>query len=478
MQSKIKDKIEKNEYTISELNKLLNNKFSDAISKFSMIKLKGEIIDCKIFKNNSGISFNICNQNEKFKCKLWASSGINPTTVINYENTNCIVLGKITTTYSMYGHEFYLDIDEITKEDDDSKIKKLKELCETKGYFNKESKKLISWNTIKKIGIISKKDTQGYNDFVKQFNIPLEIILEEIALEGNNTENLLINAINNFKDKNIDVDAIIIIRGGGSTSDISISFDKINIYDAIKKSKIPIITAIGHEADKDDKLLITNISDLDYPTPSTAALNMNKIFMTPLFDKLKNIIEEIENKFNDMIEIDRNDEYKKLDKLLVQFFNDKFNGQIVNISENEKHIIVQLGNNFYKVKIDLTDKIDINKKEILSMNNIYFALDNEDINTVFKEFKHFDTINNVLVQNINNSIKNIKAIDKLEDKFNNSIPTKIKTLYCKKYNLNDCEINKIQQIYNNTLWYKKILEENDNKDEIKEVYNYLYHDIL
>ena len=475
MQNKIDKlhKIEKNEFTISELNKLLNNKFSDAISKFSMIKLKGEIIDCKIFKNNSGISFNICNQNDKFKCKSWASSGLDPIMIKNYENTNCNVLGKITTSYSIYGHEFYLDIDEITKEDDDSKMKKLKELCDAKGYFNKESRKIISWNTIKKIGIISKKDTQGYNDFVKQFNIPLEIILDEIALEGNNTETLLINSINNFKKLDISVDAIIIIRGGGSTSDISNSFDKMNIYDAIKKSKIPVITAIGHEADKDDKLLITNISDLDYPTPSTAALNMNKIFMTPLFDKLKIMIEEIENKFNVMIEKDRNVEYKKLNNLLVQFFNNKFNGQIINITENEKHIIVQLGDNFYKVKIDLSEKININKKEILSMDKIYSALDSEDITTVYNEFKQFNTINNVSVENINTSIKNIKAIDKLEDKFINSIPIKINTLYCKKYNLNDCDINKIQQIYNNTLWYKKILEENDNKDDIKEVYNYL-----
>jgi len=474
MQNKVdkSDKIEKNEFTISELNKLLNTKFTDAISKFSMIKLKGEIIDCKIFKNNSGISFNICNQNDKFKCKSWASSGLDPIMIRDYENTNCIVLGKITTSYSMYGHEFYLDIDEITKEDDDSKMKKLKELCDAKGYFTKESRKIISWNTIKKIGIISKKDTQGYNDFVKQFNIPLEIILDEIALEGNNTETLLINSINNFKKLDIAVDAIIIIRGGGSTSDISNSFDKMNIYDAIKKSKIPVITAIGHEADKDDKLLITNISDLDYPTPSTAALSMNKIFMSPLFDKLKEMIAEIEDKFNDMIEKDRNDEYKKLNNLLVQFFNNKFNGQIINITENEKHIIVQLGDNFYKVKIDLSDKININKKEIASMDKIYSALDSEDINTVYTEFKQFNSSTSVSSE-INNLIKNIKAIDKLEDKFINSNPTKIKTLYCKKYNLKDCEISKIQQIYNNILWYKKILEENDNKDEIKEVYNYL-----
>ena len=36
----------------------------------------------------------------------------------------------------------------------------------------------------------------------------------------------------------------------------------------MKKSNVPIITAIGHEQDKGDKLLITNVSDIDFPTPT------------------------------------------------------------------------------------------------------------------------------------------------------------------------------------------------------------------
>ena len=55
----------------------------------------------------------------------------------------------------------------------------------------------------------------------------------------------------------------MIIRGGGDTSGISNSFDTIELFDAIYSSKIPIITAIGHEADTGDKLLITNVSDYD-----------------------------------------------------------------------------------------------------------------------------------------------------------------------------------------------------------------------
>lgn len=460
-------------YTIKDLNKILNDKCSDITNTFSRIELKGEIVDCKIFSNDCGISFYICNQNEKFKCKIWArKSKINPHKIKNYENTNCIIRGEIVSCKSIYGQEFFLEVDEIINEDDDSRIKKLKELCQTKGdYYYK--KKSILWNKIKKIGIISKKETQGYNDFIKQFNIPLEIILEEIALEGNSTEISLINAINNLQY----VDIIIIIRGGGSTSDISNSFDKINIYDAMKKSKIPIITAIGHEADKNDKLLITNISDFNYPTPSTASLEMNKIFLRPILEKLEKIIEDIKTKFNDMIEIDKNKEYNILKKLISQYFNNKFSGQIININQNEEYIIVQLGDNFYKIKINLDDKINIDKKEISRMNNIHSAIEDEDINIVYNEFKYFNKDNTKLTQNIDISIKNLKLIIKLEDKFECCSPNKIKTLYCKKYNLNDCKINKYPQIYNNILWYKKILENNEDKNDIKEIYNYLqYYD--
>ena len=75
--------------------------------------------------------------------------------------------------------------------------------------------------------------------------------------------------LKNLISTNIDI--IIIIRGGGSTTDISLSFDCISLFKCIKDSTVPIMTAIGHANDCDDQLLITQISDINYHTPTTAA---------------------------------------------------------------------------------------------------------------------------------------------------------------------------------------------------------------
>ena len=55
----------------------------------------------------------------------------------------------------------------------DTKLEKLKELCSQKGYFI--NKKSIDYSKIIKITIISKFKTQGFDDFVNQFKVPIKI---------------------------------------------------------------------------------------------------------------------------------------------------------------------------------------------------------------------------------------------------------------------------------------------------------------
>lgn len=136
----------------------------------------------------------------------------------------------------------------------------------------------VEWNNIKKIGIISKEGTQGYNDFYNQFNVPLDIHLMQISLEGVKTSRERGEAIQKLEY----TDLIIIIRGGGNTGEISNSFDVIEIFDIIKKSNVPIAISIGHEQDKGDKLLITNVSDIDFPAPSVCAKYLNKNLFNPI----------------------------------------------------------------------------------------------------------------------------------------------------------------------------------------------------
>jgi exodeoxyribonuclease VII large subunit len=378
------------EYPIALLNKTLSEVLDDSISNFPKIELKGEIIDCKIFKNNCGISFRIRDEfDNQFLCKAWASKGISIRNIKDNENTNCIIKGIIKQSYFNCRYEFILDLEEdLINENNISKIKTLRNYCEVNGLFL--NKKEINWNSIKSIGLISKRDTQGYNDFITQLKVPLVITLKEIALEGDGTSNEVIKAIEEFQEFKLDF--IIIIRGGGSTIDISNSFDKIELFQAIKISRIPIITAIGHEADKDDKLLITSVSDYDFPTPTRASLDLNLKITKPIINKLK----VLESKVN----ISYKEIYINLfDKLHKEYFKTP----IIKIKDDDEFILIEKNGKFYKIKLNLSDEIIITNDELKEKEMVEKAIKNYDLDTI----KNF-------IDKDNEIIKEIEMIKQME----------------------------------------------------------------
>lgn len=403
-----------NTYSICELNEILFEKFDDICVNFKQITLKGEIVDCRFFKNNIGISFKIKDEFGMFNCKCWNYNNIDIYKIKSYENSTCIISGTIKSNYFNNHYDFILEINkDIIKDNDNSLIKSLKDQCISLGYF--ENKKNINWNLIKKIGLISKKNTQGYNDFMKQLKIDFEIILKEIVLEGINTEKTLINAINEFQDEDIDI--ILIIRGGGSTIDISNSYDKITIFDIIKKSKKPIITAIGHEADKDEKLLITSISDYDYATPSRLAIEINK-------EIIKNKIKVIDNKLIEIKEkyINYNNKIKKNEYILLKIYiekliKDKYGALIININDNDKFIIIEKETKYYKIKLELLNEIKFKDNEIEIKNKIETGLRNNDIKMIKKCLEDLKE-NNEIIDIIKKTIKKIEELDENEKIFN------------------------------------------------------------
>lgn len=390
---------------IKRLNEILFERCCEISEEFPEISLKGEIVDCKIFRNNSGISFKIKDEHGMFNCKSW-----------NYwcnikenENSTCIISGFIKVNYFNNQYNFFLELNkDIIKENDNSSIKSLKEECQNKGYFL--NKKRIDWNFIRTIGVISKKETQGYNDFIKQLKVDFKIILKEIVLEGINTEKTLINAIQDFQNE--DVEAIIIIRGGGSTIEISNSYDKMSIFDIMKNSNKPIITAIGHEADKDERLLITSISDLDYPTPSRLAIEINKDRLRIIEIELKRIREKFMKK-----------EYLVLSVYVEKWIKEKYGAMIISINDDDSFIIIEKNNKFYKMRMTLRkDKeIKITNEDIMMKKMIEEAIKNYDISSLrnFKEYLEDETdLNEMIKETIDKIIEfdELKGIDlNLED---------------------------------------------------------------
>lgn len=446
-------------YTPKELNKLLLNKTNMIANNFKNINMIGDIVECKIWRR-SGMSFKLKNNTDFFECKVWIKDGCDLNKVQECENINCKITGYINADY-YYGHKFILNVTNVEIETEDTKFKKLKEQCEKKGYF--KNKKAIEWHKIKKIGIISKYNTQGYNDFITQFKIPISIITEEITLEGINTSNQCILAIKNLQK----VDIIIIIRGGGSTSEISNSFDKIELFNTIHQSNIPIITAVGHEADKGDKLLITDISDYDFPTPSSAASEITKIILNPILSKIDNELCEIKQIIDNTI-INKYDElYDILKCLFNKYTNDKFGGPIIKITD-EKFIIFEKDGKFYKTEIILNDKMDFTSEEINKYNEINDSINNNEIKKIYNYFNNIES--NVQIKNIKQQIKKIKNLNKEEHEFKNIKSNKIEEFYCQIYDMNNLKLDELIKLYSMILWYNDTLKQNDT--DITDVYNY------
>jgi exodeoxyribonuclease VII large subunit len=117
--------------------------------------------------------------------------------------------------------------------------------------------------------VISSKNAAGYSDFINHLTINnygymFNIHLIDSTMQGAETETSIINALDIIAEHYDMFDLVVIIRGGGSQSDLS-WFDNYNIAYHITQFPIPVITGIGHEKDMSVTDMVANMS-LKTPT--------------------------------------------------------------------------------------------------------------------------------------------------------------------------------------------------------------------
>lgn len=127
-------------------------------------------------------------------------------------------------------------------------IKKLQE----EGVFSM-NKELTFPTVPQRIAVISSKNAAGYSDFINQlknnsFGYVFYTALVETSLQGTETEQSVISALDKIADYSGLFDLVAIIRGGGSQSDLG-WFDNYNIAYHVTQFPLPVITGIGHDKD-------------------------------------------------------------------------------------------------------------------------------------------------------------------------------------------------------------------------------------
>jgi exodeoxyribonuclease VII large subunit len=144
----------------------------------------------------------------------------------------------------------------------------VKQRLREEGLFDEEHKRQIP-EFPERIGIVTSPTGAAIQDLLNILNrrFPgLEIVLGPVKVQGEGAAQEIANAVDNF-NKFGKVDLLIVGRGGGSLEDLW-AFNEEVVARSIFRSKIPVISAVGHEV---DFTISDFVSDLRAPTPSAAA---------------------------------------------------------------------------------------------------------------------------------------------------------------------------------------------------------------
>ena len=125
---------------------------------------------------------------------------------------------------------------------------------------------------LQRVAVISSASAAGYGDFCNQLNhnqrgLAFKTELFAAAMQGNEVENSVIGALNRIAKRLDEWDVVVIIRGGGATSDLQ-GFDSLLLAENVAQFLLPVITGIGHER---DDTVIDMIAHTRVKTPTAAA---------------------------------------------------------------------------------------------------------------------------------------------------------------------------------------------------------------
>ena len=150
-----------------------------------------------------------------------------------------------------------------------------------------------------RIAIISAENAAGYGDFCHQldnndYGIKFYTHLFSASMQGDKTENSIIDALNRIFEHHDKFDVVVIIRGGGGVADLS-SFDSYDLAVNIANFPLPVIVGIGHER---DNTVIDIVAHTSVKTPTAAAAYLISILGNELsnLEYIKQAIVETTNR--------------------------------------------------------------------------------------------------------------------------------------------------------------------------------------
>ncbi len=251
--------------SVGAITRYLKSKF-DNDDNLKKVYLKGEISNIK-FHSTGHIYFSIKDETSKINAIMF-SSNTKKLLFKPVDGSKVLVTGRISVYEATGNYQIYVE-DMI--EDGIGNLyiafEKLKLKLSKEGLFDKKYKKPIP-KIPNKIGVVTAKTGAAIKDIISTIKrrFPIcEVILFPSLVQGDGAKD---DIVKNIKlAQNYDLDVLIVGRGGGSIEDLW-PFNEESVARAIFDSKIPIISAVGHEI---DFTIADYVADMRAPTPTGAA---------------------------------------------------------------------------------------------------------------------------------------------------------------------------------------------------------------
>lgn len=320
--------------TVSQLNRYIKELFSDN-NILRNVMVKGEVSNLKESRGN--YYFSLKDEQAAIQCIVFTNySGASVDLSNVSDGAQIIVYGKVAVyekggTYAIYVSkvensglgEYFIKLEELKK--------KLSEL----GMFDESYKKEIPKYS-RNIGVVTAENGAAIRDIyktIKDKNPYANVVLYPSLVQGENAYKTIVDGIMEL-DK-MDLDVIIVGRGGGSIEDLYCFNDERVAY-AIFNAKTPIISAVGHEINDSISDLV---ADKRVATPTAAGE-----LATFSYADFENDIENYKLTLDGIIEekLDRLKEKLDNSKKQISFLSPR--ARIDRYKDNLKHTRVNLRN--------------------------------------------------------------------------------------------------------------------------------------
>ncbi|PJZ45352.1 exodeoxyribonuclease VII large subunit [Leptospira brenneri] len=255
--------------SVSEVNRLIKTKLQDSL-EFKNIWVKGEISNHSQTNSSGHMYFSLKDTSSVIKCAFFSFQAKNYKGTPLRNGMEILVYGSISV-YEPGGYYSLTvqKVEEIGEGDILLKIEKLKKALHEKGIFDPTHKRPLP-KFPKRLGIVTSPKGAAVEDIIRiatDLNPSIQILVSPCLVQGDGAETSIIEAIKEINDPKWEVDVIIAGRGGGSFEDL-MAFNQEAVVMAYYHSRIPIISAVGHEI---DRVLTDLAADSTTPTPTAAA---------------------------------------------------------------------------------------------------------------------------------------------------------------------------------------------------------------